>query len=82
MPRLQRERELQDLEDVLLEAERRISGIENDDGSRITYDHQGNLYVAGVFQGRISIGLGVDGVQGAIDPAVGGGSQRRARHDG
>jgi hypothetical protein len=39
---------------VLLKA-RRIGGIENDGGSGITYDHKGNLYVAGVFQGMIDV---------------------------
>ncbi|HLJ26644.1 MAG TPA: SBBP repeat-containing protein [Candidatus Angelobacter sp.] len=39
---------------VLLKA-RRIGGNENDGGSGVSYDHQGNLYVAGGFQGRINV---------------------------
>jgi beta-propeller repeat-containing protein len=39
---------------VLLKA-RRIGGTGNDGGSGIAYDHQGNLYVAGVFQGTINV---------------------------
>lgn len=39
---------------VLLKA-RRIGGVENDGGSGISYDHEGNLFVAGVFQGRIEV---------------------------
>jgi hypothetical protein len=39
---------------VLLKA-RRIGGALDDGGSGIAYDHQGNLYVAGVFQGTIKV---------------------------
>ncbi len=39
---------------VLLKA-RRIGGVENDGGTGITYDGKGDLYVAGVFQGRIDV---------------------------
>jgi len=39
---------------ALLKA-RRIGGIGNDGGSGITYDHEGNLYVAGVFQGMVRV---------------------------
>jgi hypothetical protein len=39
---------------VLLKA-RRIGGIADDGGSGIAYDHQGNLYVTGVFQGTINV---------------------------
>jgi hypothetical protein len=39
---------------VLLKA-RRIGGTENDGGSGIAYDHEGNLYVTGVFQGTINV---------------------------
>lgn len=39
---------------VLLKA-RRIGGMENDGGTGISYDHEGNLFVAGVFQGRINV---------------------------
>jgi hypothetical protein len=39
---------------VLLKA-RRIGGTGDDGGSGISYDHKGNLYVAGVFQGTIRV---------------------------
>jgi hypothetical protein len=39
---------------VLLKA-RRIGGMQNDGGSGIAYDRNGNLYVAGVFQGTINV---------------------------
>ena len=39
---------------VLLKA-RRFGGAENEGGGGIAYDHKGNLYVAGVFQGRIDV---------------------------
>jgi hypothetical protein len=39
---------------VLLKA-RRIGGQQDDGGSGIAYDRKGNLYVAGVFQGTISV---------------------------
>jgi len=39
---------------VLLKA-RRIGGAGRDAGSGITYDHEGNLYVTGVFQGTIKV---------------------------
>jgi hypothetical protein len=39
---------------VLLKA-RRIGEIGDDEGRGITYDHEGNLYLAGIFQGTIHI---------------------------
>ncbi len=39
---------------VLLKA-RRIGGNENDGGSGISYDREGNLYMTGGFQGRIDV---------------------------
>ena len=39
---------------VLLKA-RRIGGIKDAGGSGIAYDHEGNLYVTGVFQGTIDV---------------------------
>ena len=39
---------------VLLKA-RRIGGIKDAGGSGIAYDHEGNLYVTGVFQGTINV---------------------------
>jgi hypothetical protein len=39
---------------VLLNA-RRIGGMQDDGGSGIAYDHKGNLYVTGVFQGTIDV---------------------------
>jgi hypothetical protein len=34
---------------------RRIGGAQDDGGSGIAYDHEDNLYVAGVFQGTINV---------------------------
>jgi hypothetical protein len=39
---------------VLLKA-RRIGGAEHESGGGITYDHKGNLYVAGTFQNNINV---------------------------
>jgi len=39
---------------VLLNA-RRLGGMQDDGGSGIAYDHDDNLYVAGVFQGTINV---------------------------
>jgi hypothetical protein len=39
---------------VLLNA-RRFGGMQDDGGSGIAYDHEDNLYVAGVFQGTINV---------------------------
>lgn len=51
---------------MLLKA-RRFGGVADDGGGAIAYDHQGNLYVTGTFQGTIDVdGHSLTGEQPSI----------------